>query len=227
MWQGNMSETRPHENEVCISEALDKLREEILKLERELGRFGYDSRRGIESYSISELKGLIGRAGPERLKVRELLVRLVNIQEELYKELYCLAGLKELNVDTETPEKNVLRLKKWLLAGEVAASPGNVVEAKTKFERALEAVVETLRTCQENCEDELLNALRGVYKRDYDRYRVIKHALEVCVKLGYTVDLSKLDSASLESAARLLSECARNVGVPELAAHLKMTGARR
>jgi hypothetical protein len=226
VWWGSMSESRSHEDEIGVSEALDKLREEILRLERELGRFGHDPRRGIESCSISELKDLIEKSGSERSRVRELLVKLVTAQEELYRELYRLAGLKELNVDTETPERNILRLKKWLLTGEAPSSPSNVVRSKTRFEHAVEAIVEIFRTCQENCEDRVLEALKGIYKRDYDRYRVMKRVLEVCAEMGYVADLSKLGPDSLKDAARLLGECSKSVGVSKLVAYLKM-GVRR
>jgi hypothetical protein len=224
MWWGSISEPRSHEDEIGVSEALDKLREEILRLERELGMFGYDPRRGVESYSISELKDLIERSGPNRSRVRELLVKLVTVQEELYMELYRLAGLKELNVDTETPEKNILRLKKWLLTGEAHTSPSNATRSRTKFEQAVETIVEILKTCQENCEDRVLDALKGIYKRDYDRYRVMKHVLEVCAEIGYAVDLSKLEPSSLRNVARLICKCSRSVGVSKLVAYLKLRG---
>jgi hypothetical protein len=222
-----MGDPHSHEDEIGVSEVLDKLREEILRLERELGRFGYDPRRGIESYSISELKDLIERSGPGRSRVRELLVKIVTAQEELYRELYRLASLKELNVDTETPEKDILRLKKWLLTGEAPTSPSNAVRPRTKFEQAVEAVVGILRACQENCEDRVLDALKGIYKRDYDRYRVMKRVLEVCAEMGYAADLSKLEPGSLRNVARLLSECSRSVGVSKLVVYLKAVGMRR
>jgi len=211
------------EDVAAVSERLDELREEILKLERELNKFGYDPRIGIESRKVSELKELIERAGSEREKVKEMLAKLVETQEKLYKELYRSAGLKELNVDTETPEKNLVKIKKWLLGEGESPMPSGV----TKFKQALEEIARALQTCRESREGEILSTLRRIYKRDYDRYRMVRYVLETCAELGgLDGEVGDLTAHSLESAVRLLNECADKVGVPQLVTRLRAVGAR-
>jgi hypothetical protein len=205
------------------SEKLDKLREEILRLERELSDFGYDPRRGIESYSVSELKELIERAGSKQECLKKSLIKLIDIQEELYRELYRLAGFKELDVDTEIPEKNLMRLKGWLLTGEVVPLFGD----STKFKQALKEIAKILKSCQGGYGDEVLTTLRRVYKRDYDRYRVIKYILEICAKLrGCDKKMDDLELLPLESIATLIDECIRGVGPLKLAMYLETIEGR-
>ena len=212
------------EDVAAVSERLDELREEILKLEHELSKFGYDPRIGIESRKVSELKELIERAGSEREKVKELLTKLIEMQKKLYKELYHSAGLKKLNVDTETPEKNLVRIKKWLLGEGENPVPSGV----TKFKQALEEIASVLQTCQESRESEILSTLRRIYKRDYDRYRIVRYVLETCAELGgLDGEIGDLTAHSLESAVRLLIECADKVGVPQLVTRLRAVGARK
>jgi len=209
-----MRSVNPYEDKE-ISEKLDKLREEVLKLERELGKYGYDPRRGIESYSISELKDMIKKAGSEHAKVRDLLAKLVETQKKLYRELYNAAGLRELNVDTETPEKNLLKIEEWLLM-----SRENLVNHDiTKFEKILGEIAKILGNCQENCETEILGVLRKVYKRDYDRYRVIKYVIETCGRLGIYEE-KEIETLSLKDAVNLIVRCAKKVGPTKLAIYI-------
>jgi hypothetical protein len=219
---------KPSEDEAtAVSEKLDRLREEILKLEMELSKYGFDPRRGIESYSMSEIKQLLKRAGSNYVRVKELLYELACAQEKLYRELYSLAGLRELNVDTETPEKNLMRLKRWLLAGrDVEAPPANNV---TKFDRALGEIAGILRRCQDNCVGEILNALKSMYKRDYDRYRVVKHIAENCATLGglEAAIVEEIETLPLERAVEVIVECSKKVGCVRLAACLEARGEKR
>jgi hypothetical protein len=218
-----MSSSNPREEDAAaVSERLDGLREEVLRLEQELGSFGYDPRVGIESRTISELRELMESAGPQRQKVRETLLKLIEVQERLYKELYRLAGSKEQNVDTETPERNLMALKKWLLTGEATPAFGGT----TKFKQALNEVARILQTFQKDRAKEILNALRRIYKRDYDRYRVVRCVLEACAKLGgLNREVSDLELLPLESAVRLVDESVEKVGALKLAAHLRAVEA--
>jgi hypothetical protein len=223
-----VSTEKSSENEImAISEKLDRLREEILKLERELSKYSFDPRRGIESYSMSEIEKLLKRAGPNYVRIKELLYELVCAQEKLYRELYSSAGLRELNVDTETPEKNLIRLKRWLLAGrDVEALPANNV---TKFDQVLRGIARILRRCQDNCVDEILIALKSMYKRDYDRYRVVKHIAENCTALGglEAAIVEKIETLPLERAVEVIVECSKKVGCVKLATYLEARGEKR
>lgn len=204
-----------------ISERLDALRREILNLEIELAKYGFDPRRGIESYSVSEIKDLLERAGSNYPEVKELLIKLVETQERLYKELYSFAGLKELNVDTETPEKNVMKIKEWLLAGKAPARDNS-----TKFKHAIEEVTKALQKCHANCGSRVLEVLVRIYKRDYDRYRVIKRVIEVCIELGGLEEPPELETLPIESAVTLIDECAKKLGHSKLALNLKFKGVK-
>jgi hypothetical protein len=204
---------------LALSEKLDTIRKEILNLEIELSKYGFDPRRGIESYSISEIKSLLQRSGSKCTRVRELLTKLVETQERLYRELYNLAGLRDLNIDTETPEKNTARIKKWLLTEEL---PTPAHGGSTKFRYAIDEIVRILRECETECGDRILEVLMRVYKRDYDRYRVIRYLLEVCVDLGGLKSVPPaLETLPIESVRTLINGCIEKTGRFRLISSLK------
>jgi len=215
------SET-PLENNTSITEKLEKLREEILSIEKKLAEYGFEPRRGIESYKISELRDLIARAGSSKNEVKKLIVKLVELQEKLYRELYQSAGLKELKIDTDTPEKRLLIIKEWLLTGKV----NTTTPSQTRFKVALRKIIEILKECDSDCKEKILDALKTTYKRDYDRYRVLKFLLEICRDCG-GIDKSQIigiESKSIKEMLDLFYECVLSVGKNKLLAHIRFRG---
>jgi hypothetical protein len=186
-----------------MTELLEALREEIWLLERELGKFGFDSRRGIESYDIAELREVLGRSGNES-RARELLLKLIELQERLYKALYELSSSKELNVDTESPEKRLLLIKSWL-KGDGATARGRT---RSKFAEALRSTIRVLEECEDDCVDKVLATLRTAYKRDYDRHRVVDRMLEMCIDATKADDLPSRwrEDLNLPDKVKLLVE---------------------
>jgi hypothetical protein len=186
-----------------VTEFLEALREEIWLLEIELGKFGFDPRRGIESYDIAELREVLSRSGNES-RARELLLKLIELQERLYKALYELSGSKELNVDTKSPEKRLLLIKSWL-RGDGANISWRV---GSKFAEALRSIIRALEKCEGDCVDRVLAILRTVYKRDYDRHRVVDRMLKMCVDTAKADDLPNrwCEDLNLPDKVRLLVE---------------------
>ena len=210
-------------NELII-ERLEGLRKKIYKVEKKLVKYGFDLRRGVESYRINELRKLLERSG-DKEKAKALLMQLVNLQEQLYLELYRLVGLKHLNVDTDTPEKRLTMIKEWLLTGKTSPAQPR----KSRFKQALKAVTKSLEECDENCVAKIEEALRSVYKRDYDRYRVAKWILELCVSYGWIDEdiLKDLESLPIRILAERVAECVHRVGKEKLLKIIRVKGGIR
>jgi len=212
-------------NEEAITERLEELRKQIYEVEKSLSKYGFDPRRGIESYKVSELRELTSRS-QNADEVKRLLLKLIELQELLYLELYRMAGLKRMNVDTDTPEKRLMTIKEWLIAGRANSI---IRVAKSKFKEALSMVANVLETCNDNCKEEIKNVLQRVYKRDYDRYRVVRQVLELCTSYGNVGKeiLEGIESESLDNLADKLVECAKKIGKEKLARIIKVRGAMK
>lgn len=212
-------------NEEAITERLEELRKQIYEVEKSLSKYGFDPRRGIESYKVSELRELTSRS-QNADEVKRLLLKLIELQELLYLELYRMAGLKRMNVDTDTPEKRLMTIKEWLITGRA----NSIIQvAKSKFKEALSMVANVLETCNDNCKEEIKNVLQRVYKRDYDRYRVVRQVLELCTSYGNVGKeiLEGIESESLDNLADKLVECAKKMGKEKLARIIKVRGAMK
>ena len=159
---------------LTVSEPLEKLREQIYEMEKELSIYGYDPHRGIESYSIAEIKKLISKS-PNPLAFKESLKKLIEMQETLYRELYKLSGAEEISVDTDTPERRLRHIKSWL---EGRNTIGQQPSKRIQFFTTLAEIVERCTT-RKVCKEEILQALNKTYKRDYDRYRILVKLLSI------------------------------------------------
>lgn len=208
-------------NDEIVTERLEPLREEIYRLERELAELGFDIKRGVESYKVSELKRLLAKT-KDREKAKALLLELVKLHERLYLELYNLAGLKRLNVDTDTPEKRLMVIKEWLLTGKVNSTGLQ----ENKFKVALKDIAEVLERCQDDCVSKVHNVLLTTYKRDYDRYRVVRWILSLCMSHGGAPAdiLNGLESAPISLLAEKIVECAHTLGMEKLSKLIKIKG---
>lgn len=208
-----------------ITERLEALRKRIYEIEKCLSKYGFDPRRGIESYKVSELKKLISSSRNAK-RAKQLLLELIELQELLYTELYRTAKLKKMNVDTDTPEKRLATIKRWLIP--VKAEPAAQV-TKSKFKDALLMVARALETCNTNCKEEIKHVLQEIYKRDYDRCRVIKYLIELCISYGGAGKgiLERTEIASLDSLIDGLIECSRKIGRRKLARLIEAWGVER
>lgn len=206
-------------DELFITENLEELRERLLTIEKELAKYGFDPRRGLESYRVSELRELIVRTGRGE-EAKRLLLELVRLQKELYRRLYEQAGLKELRVDTDTPEKRLLAIEAWLVQGK-ANSVSNMQQSK--LVQALSSIATTLTICKDDCPNQLASVLNNVYKRDYDRYRILGEVLDVCVDLGAlrSEDVSDIEKKAVIDLIDLVLICAEKVGRSKLISRIR------
>lgn len=201
---------------------LEDLRLAILKAQQGLVNYGFDPRRGVETYSLSDLRNMLMHAPAE---VRASLLVLIETQEKLYLELYGIAGLKKLSVDTDTPEKRLATVKNWLLGGEK-----NNPEKKnvSKFRETVKGLASILaRYDDAECEKEITSLLDAMYKREYDKVRVIRWVLDRCVGTGMAGDpVAEASSPSLHELLRSLLECREKMGKQWIAALLARSGRR-
>lgn len=162
---------------------IDELRERIRKLEKILAEYGFNQRRGIETCKVSEIKSAVHKARSQE-KVKQILKELVETQEILYRELYRIAGAKEIIVDTDTPEKKLKEIKDWL-----EGRRENQRNTKNLFRKA---VYRVLKSVEEGVNPSLvLSELSVIYKRDYDRFRVLDFILSLCEKFNISIDKSR------------------------------------
>ena len=209
----------PSENEKAIetTERLEGLRLRIRELEERLASFGFDPRRGIESYGVGELKRLVARS-PRPEEAKNLLMELIEAQEQLYKELYEAGGMKEMDVDTDTPEKRLLLIKKWLL--------GEEEERVVRPPRFCFVVKKVLDEAEKGSIEGVLDALKGGYKRDYDRHRVLRFLLDCCRELGIKFELPE-GPPRLRPSAELLVVCMRMAEADRVRAVVRQKLRRR
>jgi len=182
-------------------ETIENLRLKIFELEKELSKFGFDKRRGIESYKISELKKLI-KDSTSTSEVLGILKQIVAIQEELYERLYALTGAEFKEIDTDTPEHRILKIK------EMFENRVRKTEPRTETETKLNSLVKSIITImeefpEEECVNRVISILKSLYKRDYDRYRIIVHVLKMS---GTKVDESLFTKSLREIATFLVKE---------------------
>jgi len=161
------------ENNIADDE-LEELRLRIFGLEKDLKKFGLDPRRGVESYRPGEIKKLV-YCSQNPKQVIDTLSQVLSLQEELYRKLYGLTNAAPLNVDTDVPEKNLLAIKQALTSTRKRRS-----SSSTKFAIAVKEVLEILQKHEQNekLEELIISTLAKIYKRDYDRCRILTYLLE-------------------------------------------------
>lgn len=152
---------------------LETLREQVRRAEARLTEFGFDTRRGIETYSTGELQRLIGQSKNPG-EARSIMQQVIDLQEELYRQLYLAAGMKSIDVDTDTPEKSLTLVKRAL------APRGIAHKTEGKFELALEHLIAALQSggSEKDRVEAVVTAIDELYQRDYDKNRVLGQILE-------------------------------------------------
>lgn len=197
---------------VITSQEIEALRDLVYSIERELAEMGKDSKRGVESYSLSELKSLLNKS-LNKEQFRKLLLKLVELQESLYRTLYSVAGMKEINIDTDMPEKRLLNIKEWLLFGNTRR--GLSPSTKSKQSMVIRRLASLLASVdgEENCSKEIKSLLESSYKRSYDKYRVLRIALSACVLEGViTWENVERAGGMLDDMISLLLACRKVLG---------------
>jgi hypothetical protein len=176
----------------------ERLRRKVWRLERKLTLYGFDKRRGIETYKISEIEKVLKALSQKDAKnAKKLLKALVKVQQTLYDELYKIAGATELSVDTHMPESKLKEIKAWL----EGLKKGRKVD-----KRFAEAVREVLKTIKHGGDAEALaSVLLRLYKRDYDRFRVLDFLASACEEIGAKIRKPLPESLQDASEALLAS----------------------
>jgi hypothetical protein len=183
----------------------EQLRREVWRLERELTLYGFDNKRGIETYNISEIKKVLKALSQKDAKdAKKLLRDLVRVQRTLYDELYKMAGATEMSVDTHMPESKLREIEAWLEGPQ---------KGRHKVEmRFAEAVMEVLKTIKRGRDAEALTGiLLRLYKRNYDRFRVLDFLASACEEMGAKIKRPLPESLRDASEALLASTSALNL----------------
>lgn len=159
------------------STSVNELRKKIKELEKALSAYGFDSKRGIETYKVSEIKDILRRAGTREGDAKKILRELLRAQQTLYRELYRMAGIKEVEVDTDMPEKRIREIKEWL-----EGRKENRGEGVNLFAITVNKVLSMIKEGKDT--SSIMELLARSYKRDYDRFRVLEFLVKLCEELG-------------------------------------------
>ena len=166
---------------------LEDLRQKIYEIEKKLIDFNFDPHRGIETYKPSEIKVLL-RKSKQSSELIRLLKEAITLQTEFYRRLYLLTNTKNIDVDTDSPEKNILRIRNVL---EHDARDQSSIIKIPKSKKVISAIKEILGESKdsERCFNEIIHIIKKEYKRDYDRFRVLELLLS---EMGCNVAKSTL-----------------------------------
>ncbi len=176
---------------------LENLRREIYNYEHQLEKHGFNSRRGIETYKISEINKIINNSQKSE-QILNLIKIIITTQEALYRELYNSVGMKEMNVDTSSPEKSISLIKEKII--EKKSSP-KTVKKNTKMKTSIEQILQQIEIDKDihECANKIITILKRTYQRTYDHQRVLRYLLDFLPEkyhTGYS-DKSILELASI------------------------------
>lgn len=192
---------------IISNEQLENLRIKIWDLEEQLTRYGFEPGRGIETYSGGELRKILNSLPiPKRKKALEIISMIIELQETLYWTLYKLAGATEVvkNVDTDTPEIRLQKLREWL-DNYASSSKSSKKRKPNKSSKSFSIwVKKTLYLClkaknTQGVIDEIEELLTKAYKRKYDRFRVLSAIVEACEELDQDVPRLNVDMTLREA----------------------------
>jgi hypothetical protein len=104
---------------VFLEKKLERLRKEIWALEKELKRYGFDEKKGLEVYERNELKEMLKIfSDEEKERVMSLLRRLLKVQLRLYRTYDELLGLDKnggkRTKESRFVENKIEKINAWL-----------------------------------------------------------------------------------------------------------------
>jgi len=105
---------------------LDRVRGEIYAAEQVLiDKYGFDSKRGVETYKISEIKFLAKKNGPSEEFLNDLR-KCVDLHKEFYRNYHRQSAFQPVKDDVAT--QNINRIDRWLQKVKPIKLPGGPVE---------------------------------------------------------------------------------------------------
>ena len=184
------------ENEVTTD--LEAVREKIYTLEKELTRYGFDPQRGLETYSVGELKELLRKSENPNEFIKMLKI-VIDLQAQFYKLLYQKCGFKELRIDTEMPEKNIVKIKEWLERQANKKKKSEKTDTRaSKFDALLAYLMRMLKHEKDSARiaETFYNVLETTYKRTYDVHMFADFVISIYQ--DYTNDVSLVEKIKTE-----------------------------
>jgi uncharacterized membrane protein YheB (UPF0754 family) len=147
---------------------IEKQRVRLRSLEKELEPFGFDSRKGLETYSLQEIRKLAKRNRFSK-NFLKTLNKCLHKHMDFYRTLHH-EGFEPLSIERDMPEKNVQAIQEWLTNLKKGAP---LKKTKESISSALSrCFLEKLKQTQTpNQLEEWYGELRRFYKREYDIYR--------------------------------------------------------
>ena len=149
-------------------EEVEKLREELRLREKEMQKFGFEKGRGLETYSIKEIKDLAKTNNYSKSFLKALQESL-NKHLEFYTKIH---NLREFRLIKENQSmENIWKLQTWL-----ARPPKKMTKKLSKSETLLRRFFKELKEAKspEHFQKWYEEVLVKTYKRDYDVYRFVE-----------------------------------------------------
>jgi len=162
-----MVSTKGLPSQVC-EEEIEELREELRLREKEMQRFGFEKNRGLETYSVKEIKDLAKRNNYSE-NFFKALRECLNKHMDFYVKVH---GLREFRIIKENQSmENIRKLQTWLMS-----PTKEIVKKLSKSEILLRRFFTELRDAESlhHFQNWYEKVLRKTYKRDYDVYRFIE-----------------------------------------------------
>ena len=151
---------------------LDKLRTELRLLEMDLQKFGFERNRGLETYSVKEIRQLAEKNKFSK-NFTTALRKCLDKHLQFYSKLHGVDTFKPIKENVATA--NIWKINKWMLRPnrEIVSRPPRKLPKSAKLLRLFFNELSRAKTSR-HFDDWYDNVLRRTYKREYDIYRFVE-----------------------------------------------------
>lgn len=150
--------------------SIEKQRAKLHLLEGKLTSFGFDARRGLETYTIQEIKKLARKNGFSTDFLEALdrcLLEHISFYNALHKKIF-----EPLSVERDMPEKNIQAIQEWLTHFR-QGTPRRKASESISLVLYRHFLTELKRAQSPAQLEGWYEELKKSYKREYDIYRFV------------------------------------------------------
>jgi len=183
---------------------IEEYRSMLRSLERKMESFGFDARRGLETYSVQEIKNLARKNGFSK-EFLMTLDKCLREHVEFYTTLHTKTS-EPLLVEREMPEKTIQAIQEWLTHFR-RGIPNKVREPITSV-LSRRFLIELEQVQDPSQLEEWYEELGKLYKREYDIYRFADLLARLYNEYAKSETLAPDQHALARSAKKILHKVA-------------------